>query len=160
MKQIARSIIDTIKDVYINESDVCMYDLLATTAIQDVEGAKELTFEEVMEIYAILMNWSDNDEFYRINVEDNFKHDIVGGEHTPLREEETKEVQAKIEVTSYREQTIVKHSESQYEYFLFNEDGDVDGYSAPSLEKCKERIDRFIEEHNGYYNSDGELVVC
>lgn len=79
MRQIAESIIDTIKDAYISESDVCMHDLLAATAIQDVEGAKELTFEEVMEIYAILMNWSDNDEFYRVNVEDNFKHDIVEG---------------------------------------------------------------------------------
>lgn len=78
MRQIARNVLDRIKTIYFEESDVCMYDFLASLSIKEIDGGDELTFEEVMEIYVILMNWSDNDEFYRINVEDNFKHDIIG----------------------------------------------------------------------------------
>lgn len=86
MRQVAMNVIDKIKTIYTEESDVCMYDLLASITIKEMEeDGAELTFEEVMEIYATLMNWSDNDEFYRINKEDNFKHDIVSGEHTSYK---------------------------------------------------------------------------
>jgi len=54
-------IIKKIQDLYLDESEVCMAELLADTPVP--EG---LTIEQAFELYVALMKWSDGDEFYTI----------------------------------------------------------------------------------------------
>lgn len=58
---IPEEIFKKLQDYYLDESEVCMAELLADTAVP--EG---MTFGQAMEMYVALMKWSDGDEFYVI----------------------------------------------------------------------------------------------
>lgn len=75
------AVILALKNEYIENSDVCMYDFLATEGVPADLG---LTYEDVVEIYAELMNWSDGDMMYRENKEDGFRYDIINNVHIDL----------------------------------------------------------------------------
>lgn len=54
-----------LQDYYLQESEVCMAELLAT-----LEVPTGMTFEEAFGMYIALMKWSDGDKFYTIKEEE------------------------------------------------------------------------------------------
>lgn len=57
---------DFIRETYLKE-DVCMGDLLADMKISELPHGKDLTVEQVFNLYVIAKHKADGDEFYRWN---------------------------------------------------------------------------------------------
>lgn len=60
---------------------------------------------------------------------------------------------------TYREQSIKVWGKDDVTYYLFNPDGDMNEYFVDSIEQAMDKIDKFIENNEGYFNSEGELVL-
>ena len=58
-------VLEKIKKVYLDESEVCMFDLLA-----DLEVPKEFSYEDAFDIYIMAMKWAEGDRFYTVQGED------------------------------------------------------------------------------------------
>lgn len=71
MNKTTQEFFEKFKKDYMKQEN-CMYDFLANETVPSC-----LTMEEAFLLYANLMNWAENDDFYRINYEDDFKEDII-----------------------------------------------------------------------------------
>lgn len=69
-------IIERLKDEY-QKQDLCMYDFLAERSVP-----RNISIEQSMQIYAHLMNWAEDDEFYRTNKEEEWGENLVTDERT------------------------------------------------------------------------------
>ena len=59
MKKTPTQIFQSLKDKYLDESEVCMAEMLA-----DEKVPSGMTFEEAFKMYVSLLGWSDGDKFY------------------------------------------------------------------------------------------------
>ena len=73
-----------------------------------------------------------------------------------IRDNETRKTVFRLLESTHKGQLIFENEKGCF-FYLYNEDGEIEEYSAKDLEDAKLKIDSRIESEGGLYNADGEF---
>lgn len=74
-----------------------------------------------------------------------------------VRDNETRKTVFRLLESSYKDQLIIENEDGCF-FYLYNEDGEVEEFSAKDLEDAKTKIDSKIASEGGLYNADDEFI--